>query len=148
MPGDGLLDSLDFLMVMAEELTDDIKKADVIFPMATMLESEGTITTNDRRILKVNQVINPRIKYTNLYLIEKLMNVYSRNITLNSSEEVLEEICRNIKFYHGYLDAGQDNNRWPINSTHILFENENIFALPVHEKELPKNVLEIIESIK
>lgn len=148
MPNDGLLDSLDFLMVMAEELTDEIKNADVIFPMASMLESEGTITTNDRRILEINQVIEPRIKYTNLYLIEKLMNVYSRNIKLNSSKEVLEEICRNIKFYHGYLDGNQDNNRWPINSTHILFENENIFALPVHENELPNHVIEIIESIE
>jgi formate dehydrogenase major subunit len=135
-------------MVMTEELTDDVVKADVIFPMATMLESEGTVTTNDRRILEVNQVIEPTIKYTNLYLIEKLMNVYSRNIELNDSREVLEEICRNIKVYNGYLDADQEKKRWPINSTHILFENENIFALPVHQNELSEDVIRIIEAIK
>jgi len=116
--------------------------------MATMLESEGTATTNDRRILEIHQVIEPEIKYTNLYLIEKLMNVYSRNIELNDSKEILEEICRNIKFYNGYLDDNQNNNRWPINSTHILFENENIFKLPVHENELPNHVIRIIESIE
>ena len=76
------------------------------------------------------------------------MNVYSRNIELNDPREVLEEICRNIKVYNGYLDVNQDKNRWPINSTHILFENENIFALPVHPNELSSEVIRMIEAIK
>jgi len=148
LPKDDLLKELDFLMVMSEELTDHVMKADVVFPMASMLESEGTITTNDRRILEINQVIKPQMKYTNLNLLEKLMNVYSRNIELNDSKDVLEEICRQIKFYNGYLDIGQENNRWPIDSTHILFENENVFELPIHSNELSNHVIKIIESIE
>lgn len=142
------LETLDFLMVMTNKLTEEVKKADVIFPMATMLESEGTITSNDRRILKVNQVINPSIKYTNLSLIEKLINVYSKNIEVNESQEVLEEICRNVVLYNGYLDTDEENNRWPIHSTHILFDNENIFKLPDNQKELENHIISIIDDIE
>lgn len=142
------LESLDFLMTLTDSLTDDVKKADVIFPMASMLESSGTITSNDRRILNINQVIEPKIKYSNLKLIEKLINVYSSNIEINDSKEVLHEICREYSIYNGYLDEGQNHKRWPIQSTDILFEDENIFKLQTDENHIPSHVIEIIESVK
>lgn len=141
---DQLFDQLDFLMMMTDELTEAAQQADVIFPQANLLESEGTITTNDRRILEVNQVVQPTIDYTNLYLIEKLMNVYSRNIELNDSKEILEEICSTIDIYKGYFDSSREQKRWPISSTTILFEEENIFNFKT-QKTVSTTVTENIE---
>lgn len=126
LPENEVLESLEFLMVMTTHLDEKVKKADVIMPMATLLESKGTITTNDRRILKVNPVLESKIGYTNLEIIKELMNVYSTNIDFDAPEEILQKICKNNKNYDGLLSE-ERTVHWPVKSTRILFDRENPF---------------------
>ncbi len=122
------LDSLDFLMVMTDHLTKEVMKADVILPMAYLVESDGTVTSCDRRILFVNSVIKSRIGYTNLEVIKELMNVYSTNIEFNTAKEITEEICKNIKKYDGICDIIKVPY-WPAKSSRILFAENSEYQL-------------------
>ena len=52
------LESLDFLVVQDIFLTETAKYADLVLPAACFAEKEGTFTNTERRIQKVNQVID------------------------------------------------------------------------------------------
>ncbi len=96
--------------------------------MAYLVESDGTVTSCDRRILFVNSVIKSRIGYTNLEVIKELMNVYSTNIEFNTAKEITEEICKNIKKYDGICDIIKVPY-WPAKSSRILFAENSEYQL-------------------
>lgn len=122
------LDSLDFLMIMTDKLTKEAMKADVILPIAYLAESDGTVTSCDRRILFVNSVIKSKIGYTNLDAIKELMNIYSTNIEFNTAKEITEEICKNVKKYDGICDILKVPY-WPAKSSRILFAENSEYKL-------------------
>ncbi len=53
------LESLDFLVVQELFMTDTARIADVIFPASSFFEKEGTFTNGERRIQRVNKVVDP-----------------------------------------------------------------------------------------
>ncbi len=144
LPKDIRLNQLDLLIVMATHLTDEIEKADVIIPMATFIESEGIITTNDRRILKVNRVIDSKIGYSNLELIIELMNVYSTNFKFKNESEIQSEICKNIHNYDGLCKVDSNDAYWPIDGCRILFSEDCKYKLNPSKLEFGDEEIKII----
>ena len=53
------LNALDFLVVQDIFLTETAQLADVVLPAASFAETEGTFTNTERRVLLVNQAIEP-----------------------------------------------------------------------------------------
>jgi len=53
------LNALDFLVVQDVFLTETARLADVVLPAASFAETDGTFTNTERRVLLVNQAIDP-----------------------------------------------------------------------------------------
>jgi formate dehydrogenase major subunit len=53
------LQELEFLVVQELFMTETARIADVIFPASSFLEKEGTFTNGERRIQKVQKVVEP-----------------------------------------------------------------------------------------
>jgi formate dehydrogenase major subunit len=128
LPENNKFELLDFLMIMTDHLTEEIMKADVILPISRLIESEGCVTSCDRRILSVNPAVKSQIGYSNLEIIKKLMNVYSTNIKFNSSKEIRQEICKNIHKYEGSCNKNKVLC-WPTKSSCILFGENSEYKL-------------------
>ncbi|MGM0378648.1 MAG: FAD-dependent oxidoreductase [Bacillota bacterium] len=135
MPSDEILEKLEFVAVLSTHLDEKTKKADVILPKATLLESEGTITTADRRIERVNKVLDPITGFSNLDIIKELMNVYSTNADYKNPNEIFLDIVKDVEIYDGY-NFKEQTIYWPVKSTRILFEDRNIFDLPEIDLDL------------
>jgi formate dehydrogenase alpha subunit len=52
------LETVDFLICQDIFLTETAQMADVVFPSASFAEKDGTFTNSERRVLKVNKLIN------------------------------------------------------------------------------------------
>ena len=53
------LNSLDFLVVQEIFMSETAKFANVVLPGASFFEKSGTFTNGGRRVLRVNEVIQP-----------------------------------------------------------------------------------------
>jgi formate dehydrogenase alpha subunit len=114
------LEELDFLVVQDIFMTETAELADVVLPAATWVEREGTHTGIDRRIYKINKIVEPPAQAKTDWWIT--MNIakqmgFSKKFNYNSSKDIFEEIRTCIPQYAGIsyerLEKTAGGIHWP-----------------------------------
>ncbi|GEM_PF-22029 len=111
------IDELDLFVVMDPFLTESARKADVVLPAATFLEKSGTFTTSERRIAKVNKLIDPPGKArADWEIITALACKMGFKFRYSSPEEIMNEIASLTPIYQGisYEKIEGEGIQWPI----------------------------------
>ena len=132
-------------MVHDTHMTDLAKIADVVIPAAVMVESDGTITSAERRIQRVSAAIKPATGLSNWEVLKRLMNTYSTNCKYASVDEITRDLSLEISGYHGLLDNLDKPVFWPINESPQLYsramlEAQAKYSLPQSEILYAENV--------
>jgi formate dehydrogenase major subunit len=111
------LEKLEFLVVQELFMTDTAKIADVVFPASSFLEKEGTFTNGERRIQKVQKVVDP-LEGTRPdgVIVVEMMNAMGHPQKEYSAENILTEIAGIVPFFRGvrWADLGINGKQWPV----------------------------------
>ena len=96
-----LLETLDFLVVQDLFMTATAELADVVFPAAAdWCESEGTVTSSERRVQRVRKALDPPgAAKTDIEIISLLANALGNSWGTPTAEEVWDE-CRRVSPMH------------------------------------------------
>ncbi len=106
-------------LVIVQELfmTETAKHADVILPGASFLEKSGTFTNGERRVQKVNAIINPigNAKVDGQIIVD-IMNKMGYDQPPYTAEGVLKEISEIVPFFEGitWENLGNNGKQWPV----------------------------------
>ncbi len=114
------LEELDFLVVEDIFMTETAELADVVLPAATWVEREGTHTGIDRRVYKINKIVEPpgqaKPDWWITMNIAKQMG-FSDKFNYNSSKDIFEEIRTCVPQYAGIsyerLEKTTGGIHWP-----------------------------------
>ncbi|MCB0760579.1 MAG: formate dehydrogenase subunit alpha [Flavobacteriales bacterium] len=125
------LSNLELLVVQELFMTPTAELATVILPGASFLEKEGTFTNGERRVQRVNRVVNP-IEGTKPdgQIIVDIMRRMGYDQPDYTAEGVLEEISQIVPFFAGirWNDLGDNGKQWPVapdgTDTQILHQTE------------------------
>lgn len=112
--------NLDFIVVQELFMTATSKMADVILPASSYFEKDGTFTNGERRVQRVNKVIEPigNTKSDGQIIID-LMHYLGYNqptgLTYDAAE-VIKEIAEVVPFMKGlsWERLGENGLQWPI----------------------------------
>jgi len=123
------MNNVDLLIVQELFMTETAKLADVILPGASFLEKSGTFTNGERRVQRVNQVVEPYpgSKVDGQILVD-IMNRMGYTQSDYTAEGVLAEVAQIVPFFAGITWDNLDINgkQWPVskdgNDTQILHE--------------------------
>ena len=111
------MDSLDLLIVQELFMTETAKHADVILPGASFLEKDGTFTNGERRVQRVQKVVEP-LEGTKPdgQIIVDLMNRMGYPQPDYTPEGMLEEISQIVPFFTGitWENLGKNGLQWPV----------------------------------
>lgn len=152
------MENLELLVVQELFLTETAKYATVILPGASFLEKSGTYTNGERRIQKVQKVVEP-LPGTKAdgQIISDIMNVMGYSQTTYDPDLLLQEISQIVPFFAGvtWENLGHNGKQWPVKEdgtdTKILhtetfkhgkgkfhfFDWEESGELQKHSKEYP-----------
>ncbi|MEI8280237.1 MAG: formate dehydrogenase subunit alpha [Bacteroidota bacterium] len=112
------INKLDLFVVQELFMTETAKLADVILPASSFLEKSGTFTNGERRIQRVNQVVEP-IEGTKSdgQIIVDIMNKMGYPQPEFDPEWVLAEISQIVPFFAGvkWSELGKNGKQWPVN---------------------------------
>lgn len=125
------LQSLDLLIVQELFMTETAKYAHVVLPGASFLEKEGTFTNGERRIQKVNKIVEPiGESKSDGQIVVDLMNRMGYKQEDYSGETVLKEVSKIVPFFEGvtWNNLGINGKQWPVlpdgTDTKILHKEE------------------------
>ena len=111
------MDSLELLIVSELFMTETAKHATVILPGSSFLEKSGTFTNGERRIQRVNKVIEP-IEGTvpDGQQVIEVMRRLGYDQPDYTAEGVLEEVAGIVPFFKGakWDELGDNGKQWPI----------------------------------
>lgn len=111
------MDALDLLVVQELFMTETAKHATVILPGASFLEKDGTFTNGERRIQRVNKVVEPLpgTKADGQIIVE-MMRKMGYDQPDYTGAGVLEEVSQIVPFFAGATWEGLGNNglQWPV----------------------------------
>jgi formate dehydrogenase major subunit len=111
------LDKLELFVVQELFMTETAKLATVILPGASFLEKSGTFTNGERRIQRVNKVVEP-IEGTKCdgQIIVDMMNRMGYAQADYEPESMLEEIAQIVPFFAGvkWNELGDNGKQWPV----------------------------------
>ena len=111
------LQNLDFLVVQEIFMTETAQYADVILPAASFLEKSGTFTNAERRVQRVNRVVEPLSgTKPDGQIIVEIMNRMGYEQADYSPDTVLDEISRVVPFFEGirWDELGENGKQWPV----------------------------------
>lgn len=125
------LSALDLLVVQEIFMTETAKMAHVVLPAASFLEKSGTFTNGERRIQRVQQVVEP-IKGTKSdgQIVVDIMNAMGYAQADYDPKSLLEEISQIVPFFAGvkWDELGINGKQWPVlpdgSDTEILHTSE------------------------
>jgi formate dehydrogenase major subunit len=111
------LQSTELLIVQELFMTETAKYADVILPGASFLEKDGTFTNGERRVQKVNKIVEPigNAKADGQIIID-IMNKMGYEQADYSAETMLDEISQIVPFFAGITwdNLGENGKQWPV----------------------------------
>jgi len=112
------LSKLELFVVQELFMTETAKLATVILPAASFLEKSGTFTNGERRIQRVNQVVEPIAgTKSDGQIIVDIMNRMGYKQADYNPETMLEEISQIVPFFEGvkWKELGINGKQWPVN---------------------------------
>jgi formate dehydrogenase major subunit len=111
------LNSLDLLIVQEIFMTETAMLAHVVLPASSFLEKSGTFTNGERRIQRVNAVVEP-IEGTKPdgQIVVELMQHMGYPQPNYTAENVLQEIAKIVPFFAGvkWNELGDNGKQWPV----------------------------------
>jgi formate dehydrogenase major subunit len=111
------MESVDMLIVQELFMTETAKYATVVLPGASFLEKEGTFTNGERRIQRVQKVVEP-IEGTKPdgQIIVDIMNRMGYPQPDYTAAGLLEEISQIVPFFRGVVwdELGDNGKQWPV----------------------------------
>jgi formate dehydrogenase major subunit len=111
------LASLDLLVVQELFMTETAKMADIVLPGASFLEKSGTFTNGERRVQRVQKVVEPvgNAKPDGQIIID-VMNRMGYPQPDYDAAEMLEEINKIVPFFKGITwdRLGKYGLQWPV----------------------------------
>lgn len=129
------LGMLDLLIVQELFMTETCEMADVVLPAASFLEKSGTFTNGERRVQKVNRVIEPLPgTRPDGQIVCDIMQRMGYSQGDYHADKILEEISRVVPFFEGinWDNLGANGKQWPVTAdgvdTQILHQQG--FKLP------------------
>jgi formate dehydrogenase major subunit len=121
------LKKLDLFIVQELFMTETANLATVVLPGASFLEKSGTFTNGERRIQKVNKVVEPLPgTKTDGQIVAELMTFMGYPQLEHDPDSLLNEISQIVPFFAGvkWNDLGENGKQWPVdkagNDTEIL----------------------------
>lgn len=152
------MDSVDILVVQELFMTETAKHATVVLPGASFLEKEGTFTNGERRIQRVQKVVEPieGCKPDGQIIVD-IMNRMGYKQADYTAAGMLEEISQIVPFFRGVVweELGDNGKQWPVladgSDTKMLhieefkrgkgkfsyFDYEKSHEVERHEKDYP-----------
>ncbi len=111
------LEKLDLLVVQEIFMTETCKYATVVLPGASFLEKSGTFTNGERRIQRVNQVVEPLpgVKSDGQIVVD-IMNRLGYAQPEYDPDTLLQEIAQIVPFFAGvkWNELGDNGKQWPV----------------------------------
>ncbi|MCF7791895.1 MAG: molybdopterin-dependent oxidoreductase [Victivallales bacterium] len=112
------IESAEFVICQDIFLTETAELADVIFPSASFAEKEGTFTNSERRVLKVNKLVDRIGESKPDWEIISLLanNMYKDSMNYFSWKDILMEINYVTPQYKGITPGRVENGeklQWP-----------------------------------
>lgn len=111
------MEQLDLLVVQELFMTETAKMADVVLPAASFLEKSGTFTNGERRIQRVQRVVEPLAgTKPDGQIIIDIMNRMGANEPDYNPEYLLKEIAQIVPFFAGVTwdNLGSNGKQWPV----------------------------------
>lgn len=111
------LDKLELLVVQELFMSETCRHAHVVLPGASFLEKSGTFTNGERRIQRVNQVVEPLPgTKPDGQIIVDIMNRMGYPQPDYHPGSLLEEISSIVPFFAGvrWHDLGENGKQWPV----------------------------------
>ncbi len=111
------MDSLELLVVQELFMTETAKHATVILPGASFLEKEGTFTNGERRIQRVQKVVEPILgTKPDGQIIVDVMNRMGYKQVDYTADNMLKEIAQIVPFFEGvkWDELGDNGKQWPV----------------------------------
>ncbi len=111
------MENLDLLVVQELFMTETAKYATVILPGASFLEKSGTYTNGERRIQRIQKVVEqlPGTKADGQIICD-IMNVMGFEQCDYDPELILKEISQIVPFFAGvtWANIGDFGKQWPV----------------------------------
>ena len=98
-------------------MTDTARIADVVLPASSFLEKEGTFTNGERRIQRVQKVIEPLPgTKPDGQIVVDMMNRMGYPQNNYSADAILKEITGIVPFFKGvrWDELGKNGKQWPV----------------------------------
>jgi formate dehydrogenase major subunit len=110
------LGKLELLVVQELFMTETAKLADVVLPGASFLEKSGTFTNGERRIQRVNKVVEPIAGKSDGQIIVDIMNRMGYPQADYNPDTLLQEIAQIVPFFAGvrWDQLGNNGKQWPV----------------------------------
>lgn len=111
------MEQLDLLVVQELFMTETAKMAHVVLPAASFLEKSGTFTNGERRIQRVQKVVDPIPgTKTDGQIIIDMMNRMGAKEPAYNPDYLLKEISQIVPFFAGvkWDELGENGKQWPV----------------------------------
>jgi len=113
-------ENVDFLVVQDMFITETAEYADVILPAAAFAEKDGHITNTERRVQRINKIIEPPqgVK-TDWEIIQLIANAMGSDWNYKSAKDITDEINLLTPQYAGITwdRVGRNGLQWPCPNT-------------------------------
>jgi formate dehydrogenase major subunit len=111
------LGNLELLVVQELFMSETCKSAHVVLPGASFLEKSGTFTNGERRIQRVNKVVEPlEGTKSDGQIIVDIMNRMGYKQSDYNPDLLLREISQIVPFFAGvkWDELGDNGKQWPV----------------------------------